>query len=165
MAAPQARRAASPPPRPRALDAPGRLHRGWGPSPAPAPRRRGRPAHAGGWGRGGHAVSIGLATDDLTSVVGAIREARRITAICHESPVGDTLGAALAIAIIAERLGKQAEVVAGDPIPPFLAFLPRVDRVRSEPRMEPDVAVIVDAGDLARTGTIAREHADWLKRA
>ena len=104
-------------------------------------------------------------TDDLPAVIAAIRGADHITAICHESPDGDTLGAALAIAIIAERLGKQAEVVAGDPIPPFLAFLPRVDRVRSEPRMEPDVAVIVDAGDLARTGTIAREHADWLKRA
>ena len=104
-------------------------------------------------------------TDDLPAVIAAIRGADHITAICHESPDGDTLGAALAVAIIAERLGKQAEVVAGDPIPPFLAFLPRVDRVRSEPQLEPDVAVIVDAGDLARTGSIAREHADWLKRA
>jgi len=104
-------------------------------------------------------------TDDLASVLDAIRNARRITAICHESPDGDTLGAALAIATIAERLGKQAEVVAGDPIPPFLHFLPRVDRVRTQPELEPDVAVIVDAGDLARTGSIARDHADWLGRA
>jgi phosphoesterase RecJ-like protein len=27
------------------------------------------------------------------------------------------------------------------------------------------VAVIVDAGDLARTGSVARDHADWLSRA
>ena len=105
------------------------------------------------------------AGDDLAAVVAAIRDAKRITAICHESPDGDTLGAALAIAVVAERLGKEAEVVAGDPIPPFLEFLPRVDRVRSQPQLEPDVAVIVDAGDLARTGSVARDHADWLARA
>jgi bifunctional oligoribonuclease and PAP phosphatase NrnA len=98
-------------------------------------------------------------------VVDAILGARRITAICHENPDGDTLGAALAIAGVAERLGKQAEVVAGDPVPPFLAFLPRVERVRRAPEFEPDVAVIVDAGDLARTGSVARDHGDWLGRA
>jgi bifunctional oligoribonuclease and PAP phosphatase NrnA len=98
-------------------------------------------------------------------VVDAILGARRITTICHENPDGDTLGAALAIAGVAERLGKQAEVVAGDPVPPFLAFLPRVERVRRAPELEPDVAVIVDAGDLARTGSVARDHGDWLGRA
>src|SRR6266550_3302815 len=92
-------------------------------------------------------------SDDLRAVIAAIRGADHITAICHESPDGDTLGAALALAIIAERLGKPVEIVVGDPIPPFLAFLPRVDRVRREPQLDPDVAVIIDAGDLARTMT------------
>ena len=64
-----------------------------------------------------------------------------------------------------ERLGKQAEVVSGDPIPPFLAFLPGVERVRHAPQLEPDVAVVVDAGDLARTGSVAREQGDWLAKA
>jgi phosphoesterase RecJ-like protein len=104
-------------------------------------------------------------SDDLAAVVSAIHGAHRITAICHESPDGDTLGAALAIALIAERLGKEAEVVAGDPIPHFLEFLPRVERVRTQPQLEPDVAVVVDAGDLARTGSVARDCAEWLARA
>ena len=39
-----------------------------------------------------------------------------------------------------------------DPPPPLLAFLPRIDQVRNAPALEPDVAVVVDAGDLARTG-------------
>jgi bifunctional oligoribonuclease and PAP phosphatase NrnA len=104
-------------------------------------------------------------TGSAADVVDAIRGARRITAICHENPDGDTLGAALAIALVAERLGKEAEVVAGDGVPPFLKFLPRVDRVRTSPQFEPDVAVVVDAGDLARTGSVARDHADWLEKA
>jgi phosphoesterase RecJ-like protein len=104
-------------------------------------------------------------SDDHRPVVEAILGAQRITTICHENPDGDTLGAALAVAGVAERLGKQAEVVAGDGVPPFLAFLPRVGRVRRSPELEPDVAVILDAGDLARTGSVARDHADWLERA
>ncbi len=94
-----------------------------------------------------------------------IRDARRVTAICHENPDADTLGAGMAIRLAAERLGKQAEVVCADPPPPFLSFLPRIDEVRSAPGLEPDVAVIVDAGDLSRTGNIATQHAEWLARA
>ena len=101
----------------------------------------------------------------MNEVVALLRDARRVTTICHENPDADTLGAAIALAIAAERLGKQAEVVSGDPPPPFLSFMPRVEQVRNAPHLEPDVAVVVDAGDLARTGSVARDHADWLARA
>jgi phosphoesterase RecJ-like protein len=101
----------------------------------------------------------------VNEVVALLRGAQRITAICHENPDADTLGAAIAIAMAAERMGKQVEVVSGDPPPPFLAFLPRIEQVRRAPALEPDVAVVVDAGDLARTGSVATDHADWLARA
>jgi phosphoesterase RecJ-like protein len=101
----------------------------------------------------------------VREVVEALRRADRVTTICHENPDGDTLGAAIAIAIAAERLGKQAEVVSGDPPPPFLAVLPRIEQVRRAPSLEPDLAVVVDAGDLSRTGSVAAQHADWLDRA
>jgi bifunctional oligoribonuclease and PAP phosphatase NrnA len=101
----------------------------------------------------------------LREVVELIRGASRVTAICHENPDGDTLGAGIAIAIAAERLGKTSEVVCADPPPPYLAFLPRVDRVRRAPMLEPDVAVVVDAAELSRVGSIATEHAAWLARS
>lgn len=101
----------------------------------------------------------------MNEVVAMLREAQRVTAICHENPDADTMGAAIAIAIAAERMGKRAEVVSGDPPPPFLAFLPRIGQVRQAPGLEPDVAVVVDAGDLARTGSVARDHGDWLASA
>jgi phosphoesterase RecJ-like protein len=101
----------------------------------------------------------------VKEVVEALQSAARVTTICHENPDGDTLGAAIAIAIAAERLGKQAEVVSGDVPPPFLAVLPRIEQVRRAPQLEPDLAVVVDAGDLSRTGSVAREHGDWLARA
>ena len=101
----------------------------------------------------------------MIEIAEMLRGAQRITAFCHENPDGDTLGAGIAIAIAAERLGKQAEVVCVDPPPPFLAFLPGVERVRRAPALEPDVAVVVDAGDLSRIGAVASEQADWLARA
>jgi len=103
-----------------------------------------------------------MGTSDVAEL---IRQARRVTAFCHENPDADTLGAGLAIRFAAEALGKQAEVVCVDPPPPFLAFLPGIDEVRRAPALEPDVAVIVDAGDLSRIGSVAQEQAAWLERA
>jgi phosphoesterase RecJ-like protein len=99
------------------------------------------------------------------AVVTALRGAQRITAFCHENPDADTLGSALALRLAAERLGKQAEVVSADPPPEALAFLPRIEEVRRAPTLEPDVAVVLDAGDLSRIGGLAQTHADWLARA
>jgi phosphoesterase RecJ-like protein len=101
----------------------------------------------------------------VNEVIAALRRAERVTTICHENPDADTLGAAIAIAIAAERLGKTSEVVSGDQPAPFLAVLPRFERVRSAPELEPDLAVVLDAATLDRTGTVASEHGDWLARA
>jgi phosphoesterase RecJ-like protein len=101
----------------------------------------------------------------VLDVAEVLRGAQRISCFCHENPDGDTLGAAIALAIVAERLGKQAEVVSVDPPAPFLSFLPGVERVRRSPGLEPDVAVVLDAGELSRIGSVVTEQADWFARA
>ena len=98
------------------------------------------------------------------AVAAAIRGAERITAICHENPDADTLGAALAIAAAAGRLGIPAEVVAADGVPPFLAGLPGAAAVRRRPGLEPGLAVVVD-GPPSRTGAVARDCGPWLAEA
>jgi phosphoesterase RecJ-like protein len=98
------------------------------------------------------------------AVAEAILGASRITAICHENPDADTLGAALALRLTAQRLGKQAEVVASDPVPPSLAALPGVSEVRTRPGLEPDLAVVLD-GPPSRTGAVMTDSAAWLARA
>jgi phosphoesterase RecJ-like protein len=96
--------------------------------------------------------------------IDAIRAAERLTVICHENPDADTVGAALALRMAAERLGKTAEVVAADPVPPSIVHLPGASEVRRVPELEPDVAVVVD-GPLSRTGAIVRDCGEWLSRA
>ena len=102
---------------------------------------------------------------DIGEVADALRSARRISAICHENPDADTIGAAVAIAIIAERLGAEAEIVSCDSPAPLFGFLPRIERIRSRPQLEPDVAVVCDAATIERIGRIATEEADWLARS
>lgn len=101
----------------------------------------------------------------MHEVVEALRSADRITTFCHENPDADTLGAALAIALAGRRLGKLTEVVSVDPPPPFLAFMPGVEEVRRTPLLEPDVAVILDAGEMSRIGAVASDEAEWFTRA
>jgi len=110
------------------------------------------------------AVAAGKATD-IDRVVDAFRSARRVTAVCHENPDADTIGAAVAVVIMAERLGAEAELVSTDGIPPVFAFLPRFEQVRRRPAFEPDLAVICDAATLERVGSIASEEADWFSQA
>jgi phosphoesterase RecJ-like protein len=100
----------------------------------------------------------------LEAVADALLGAQRITAVCHENPDADTLGSAIALRLAAERLGKRAEVVASDPVPPWLDFLPQAADVRAGPALDPDVVVVLD-GPLSRTGAFPTAYADWLSRA
>jgi phosphoesterase RecJ-like protein len=92
----------------------------------------------------------------------AIRSATRVAAICHENPDGDTVGGAIAVALIAERLGTPATVVSADGVPAVFDFLPLSGDVRTAPPPDADLAVICDAATLERVGSVARDHADWF---
>jgi phosphoesterase RecJ-like protein len=102
------------------------------------------------------------APESGAALAAAIRNARRVAAICHENPDGDTVGGAIAMALISERLGTPAEVVSADGVPAVFEFLPLVRDVRPSPSADVDLAVICDAATLERVGGIAREHADWF---
>src|SRR5262245_19408209 len=105
------------------------------------------------------------ASSTLAEVADALRAARRVTALCHENPDADTLGAAIAVAIIAERLGAASEIVSVDRPAPLFSFLPRIDDVRRRPALEPDLAVVCDAASLQRVGRIVDDEAAWLAGA
>jgi phosphoesterase RecJ-like protein len=101
----------------------------------------------------------------LEAAVEAIQGARRVTAICHENPDADTIGAAVAVALVAGRLGKQSEIVSSDRPPLMYDFLAGIRDVVPRPRLEPDLAVICDAATIERVGRVATEQAEWLANA
>jgi phosphoesterase RecJ-like protein len=101
----------------------------------------------------------------IREVADAFRSARRITAICHENPDADTIGAAVAVSLIGDRLGAETEIVSVDAPPPLFAFLPAIGRVRSRPALRPDLAVVCDAATMERVGRLVIDEAEWLARA
>ena len=91
---------------------------------------------------------------ELVKIVDAIHARQRFVVSSHARPDGDSIGSQLAAAYALRALGKQVTVVNADPAsPPLMQFagVPDItiaDRVHGEF----DAAIIMECGDLARTG-------------
>lgn len=96
------------------------------------------------------------------SVLERLRAARNVLAVGHENPDADSLGATLAVCVIVEALGGRATPVSSDPVPPLYAFMPGMDRVRTDPDpAEPyDLVVLSDCASFERVGPVATRHPD-----
>jgi phosphoesterase RecJ-like protein len=99
-------------------------------------------------------------------VVDRLRGARRVLAVSHENPDADTLGASLAVVALIESLGGRADPVCTDPVPPLYAFLPGMERFRTDPdaAADYDLLVISDCGSLDRVGAVGVRNADLFER-
>jgi len=107
------------------------------------------------------AALASLAADAVPeALVARLRGARRVAAVCHENPDADTIGAVLGICTIVEALGGQASPLSGDPIPPLYAFMPGVDRFRTDPEDGAafDLLLLADFASAERSGGIAARH-------
>jgi len=94
-------------------------------------------------------------------VVAALEAARTVLVVSHENPDADTLGAGLGIARLVEERGGRATTVCSDPVPELYAFLPGIERYRTdpEPGLAYDLLVVVDCGSLDRVGPVRHRHA------
>jgi phosphoesterase RecJ-like protein len=102
-----------------------------------------------------------LARDAVPAeVVARLRGAREVLAVGHENPDADTLGATLAVCRLVESLGGRATAMFSDVPPPLYAFIPDVERVRTDP--DPSVAydllVLSDCATAERVGPVADRH-------
>ena len=100
---------------------------------------------------------------EIARIVDAIRTRRRFVISSHARPDGDSIGSQLAMAYALRSLGKDVEVVNADPAPaPLLAF-PGVPEITIADRVPPrldqfDAAIIMECGDLGRTGVSGLER-------
>src|ERR671932_386679 len=94
-------------------------------------------------------------TNDLATVVDALRVHDRFLVTTHENPDGDALGSLLAITLALRSLGKDVYMylVPPAPLPAEYAFMPLDDLYRQLP---PDanerVLVAVDCANESRLG-------------
>ena len=86
-----------------------------------------------------------------------IDEGEKFLLICHVKPDGDSIGAMLGLAEALCNIGKKADMVCKDPIPEFFSFLKHVDGIKNDFLAgEYDAIVLIDNGDLNRTGFAER---------
>jgi bifunctional oligoribonuclease and PAP phosphatase NrnA len=92
-------------------------------------------------------------------VAAAIRVRRRFVLTSHVRPDGDAIGSQLAMAFALRHLGKEVRLVNRDaPPPPMLAF-PGVSDIEIASSVDDpgDAVIVMECGDLARTGVAGLE--------
>ncbi len=86
----------------------------------------------------------------LDEILIEIKKAEKIVILTHESPDGDAVGSSLAVKLIVEQLGKNADVI----IPEYsrmFNFLPSADEIKSDSEIKDyDLAISVDCANLKR---------------
>lgn len=91
---------------------------------------------------------------EMLQIVEAIRARQRFVLSSHSRPDGDSIGSQLAMAYALRALGKDVRVVNKDRAPgPILQFpgVPEIE-IADSVQGEFDAAIIMECGDLARTG-------------
>jgi phosphoesterase RecJ-like protein len=93
-------------------------------------------------------------TPEIARIVDAIASRRRFVLSSHARPDGDSIGSQLAMAYALEALGKEVTVINADLAPPPLQAFPGVPDIRIAPEAVGafDAAIIMECGDLGRTG-------------
>jgi bifunctional oligoribonuclease and PAP phosphatase NrnA len=91
---------------------------------------------------------------ELTRIVDAIRARQRFVISSHVRPDGDSIGSSVAMALALRAIGKDARVIHADPAPaPFAPFPGVADIIVAPDAGEAfDAAIIMECGDLGRTG-------------
>jgi phosphoesterase RecJ-like protein len=100
------------------------------------------------------------AAPEIARIVEAIRARRTFVLSSHTRPDGDAIGSQLAMAYALRALGKQVRVVNRDPAPPPLMAFAGVPEIEIAPEVagDFDAAIIMECGDLARTGVAGLER-------
>jgi len=95
----------------------------------------------------------------VQQIVEQIEQNQRFLVVAHENPDGDAIGSTLGLAFALRDMGKDVVAYNIHGIPETMRFLPQSDFLCSHlPSSETfDVAFVLDAGDIQRTGLPVEE--------
>jgi phosphoesterase RecJ-like protein len=93
-------------------------------------------------------------------IVDSIATRKRFVISSHSRPDGDSIGSQLAMAFALRALGKEVRVVNSDAAPGPLRAFPGVAEIEIAARVDGafDAAIIMECGDLTRTGVTGLEQ-------
>jgi phosphoesterase RecJ-like protein len=96
----------------------------------------------------------------IADIRDAIFARRRFLITSHARPDGDSIGSQLAMAYALEALGKEVRLVNADPAPDHYMEFPGLDRIeiaRTIEERDADALIVMESGDLTRTGVAGLE--------
>jgi phosphoesterase RecJ-like protein len=95
-----------------------------------------------------------MTANSIAEIRDAIFQRQRFVITSHARPDGDAIGSQLAMAYALRQLGKDVQLVDKDPTPPQFQTLPGVRdiQVSSTVHGQFDAAIVMECGDLSRTG-------------
>lgn len=98
---------------------------------------------------------------ELSRIVDALRARQRFAISSHTRPDGDSIGSQLALAYALRVMGKEVTVVNADVALPNLMAFPGVSDIRIAPTADWtfDASIIMECGDLSRTGVSGLDRA------
>jgi len=100
----------------------------------------------------------------LAEIVARLTRASRIVVASHERPDGDAIGSGLALVLALRAIGKEAQMAVCAVPPANLQPFPAVDNLWVTGQVDEafDAAVIMECGDLARTGITGLDRSPVL---
>lgn len=103
-----------------------------------------------------------VATDSpILRVRDEIRRRQRFLLTSHARPDGDSIGSQLAMAFALDALGKDVRLVNADAAPDYYQDFPGMDRIEIVAQVDTsgiDAVIVMECGDLARTGVGGLDH-------
>ena len=101
-----------------------------------------------------------VAEDTQAKIAEVIHARQRFVIASHTRPDGDAVGSSLAMAFALRHLGKHARVVSRDVPPSPMLVFPGVLGIEVTERVDDpgDAVIIMECGDLKRTGIEGLEH-------
>ena len=93
-----------------------------------------------------------LPGNSIAAILQVLRQGERFLVCSHSWPDGDAVGSMLAIGMLIEQMGKQADLVTADRIPANCRNLPGAGAIRSAIGVEGsyDAAILLECDGLAR---------------
>ena len=93
-------------------------------------------------------------TSTRARIADEIRRRHRFVITSHVRPDGDAIGSQLAMAYALRALGKQVRLVDGDHPPTPLLVFPGAEEIEVMKEIDDpgDAVIVMECGDLARTG-------------
>jgi phosphoesterase RecJ-like protein len=87
-----------------------------------------------------------------------IDEAQNILVICHIAPDGDAIGSLLGLGWALREKGKKHALACADSVPSTFTYLPGIEAIVRQSRVDHDLIVTLDCSDMRRLGTACSEQ-------